>query len=67
LNLQLAPGSVAELTAEVWPAHFQPQSLTASSTVVFVADLPFASGDPDLGNNLTSVEVRLGGFGDSFE
>lgn len=67
LTLQLAPGSVAELTAEVWPAHFQPQSLTASSTVVFVADLPFASGDPDLGNNLTSVEVRLGGFGDSFE
>lgn len=67
LPLQLTPGSIAELTTEVWPTHFQPQSASASSAVVFVADLPFSAGDQNLGNNLISVEVRLGGFGDGFE
>jgi hypothetical protein len=67
LALQLAAGSVAEATVDVWPAHFQPQALSESSTVVFAADLPFSEADQNLGNNIIAADLRLGGFGDGFE
>jgi hypothetical protein len=35
--------------------------------VVFVADLPFATGVENLGGNIVSAVIRLGGFGDGFE
>ncbi len=67
MHLSMPAHSQATVTFEVHDPGYRPQARLGEDVAVFRVDTPFELGDLDLGNNVISVPVRLGGMADGFE
>ena len=67
LRLALPAHGTVQVRVEVIDPGYRPGTSWSEDTAVFRADPPFHFGDVDLGNNVVSTTVRLGGMSDGFE
>lgn len=67
LRLSMPAQSQATATFEIHDPGYRPQARLGEDVAVFRVDTPFVFGDLDLGNNVVSTSVRLGGMANGFE